>query len=344
MNLLKYVSTGIVLIGMLAGCGQTSIETLMIPGDVNPKARGKGMTAVILPFADYSNGDNIASAYRRNLLVTESLTDNLTSNGFGLSIQEDVFAYLVEQKIITVSRYEKEGSASLAYELQDPDWSDTMKGKLQSYMKHLNTESQSTATPDSPGTHGLTSQEVVKLGRKFGADYIIRGRILEFRARQEHTWAPWKRGMLPFAIGSANRMMFGFAASDSYDNWDNILAGGTWGAVIGNNAGGPWDPDSSTDFLGISGGQGANAITWSLAGAAFGSAAAHGGRVDQAVVQMRIWVQSAYDASVVWTNRVDVRVAPESVLAESKYDTLFEQAIRKATTALMNNFVMYGLP
>lgn len=139
-------------------------------------------------------------------------------------------------------------------------------------------------------------------------------------------------------------MAFGFADSATYDNWDNILAGGTWGTVVGASANNPWNPDDSKGFLGISGGEGANTIAWAAAGAMLGDMAQHGGRVDQAVVQMRIWVQSAYDASIVWTNRVDVRVSPESVLADNQYDTLFEHAIRKATTALMNNFVLYGLP
>jgi hypothetical protein len=69
----------------------------------------------------------------------------------------------------------------------------------------------------------------------------------------------------------------------------------------------------------------------------------HGGRVDQAVVRLRIWVQNAYDAQVVWTNQVEVRVAPESVLADNQYDDLFDQAIRKATSSLMNDFVETGL-
>ncbi|MCI5221441.1 MAG: hypothetical protein D3924_01850 [Candidatus Electrothrix sp. AR4] len=331
------------MISGLTGCGQTTVETLMIPAEVDPNARGKGMTAVILPFADYSNGDKIASAFRRSLLITESLTDNLTSNGFRLSVQEDVFQYLIDQKIINIASYSDAGSSSLAYELQDGDWSNVMKGKLQGYMQQQKSGSGTTPT-DNPGSHGLKAQDVVKIGRKFGADYIIRGRIIEFRTRQEHSWAPWKRGILPFALGGTSRIAFGFADSAKYDNWDNILAGGTWGAIIGNNASGPWNPDSATGFLGLSGGAGANAIAWSAAGAALGDMATHGGRVDQAVVQMRIWVQSSYDASVIWTNRVDVKVAPKSVLADKQYDVLFEQAIRKATTALMNNFVLYGLP
>ncbi|MCI5146180.1 MAG: hypothetical protein D3923_11780, partial [Candidatus Electrothrix sp. AR3] len=172
----------------------------------------------------------------------------------------------------------------------------------------------------------------------------IRGRILEFRTRQEHSWNPLKRGLLPFVNGVTGRLAFGFADSSKYDNLDNLVTGGSWGAIIGSNATGPWDPDDSYGFLGLSGGKGANTIAWTIAGGELGKMTAHGGRVDQAVVQMRIWVQNAYDASVVWTNRVDVRVAPASVLADNQYDNLFDQAVRKATTALMENFVTYGIP
>ncbi|MCI5190721.1 MAG: hypothetical protein D3905_13235, partial [Candidatus Electrothrix sp. AS4_5] len=112
MNLLKYISIGIVLIGAVTGCGKNTVETLMIPAQVEPHGRGKGMSAVILPFADYSNGDNIASAFRRNILITESLTDNLTSNGFRLSVQEDVFQYLLDQEIISATSYDELGSPS----------------------------------------------------------------------------------------------------------------------------------------------------------------------------------------------------------------------------------------
>lgn len=131
MNLLKYISIGIVLIGVLTGCGKNTVETLMVPAQVDPNGRGKDMSVVILPFADYSNGDNIASAFRRNILITESLTDNLTINGFRLTVQEDVFEYLLDQGIISSAPYDDSGSVSLVNELKDPDWSDVMKEKLQ---------------------------------------------------------------------------------------------------------------------------------------------------------------------------------------------------------------------
>ena len=137
MNLLKYVSVGIAVIGALSGCGRTTVETVMAPTGAYPNARGKGMTAVILPFADYSDGDNIASAFRRNMFITESLTDNLTRNGFGIAVQEDVFQYLVQQDVISIASYSdhkyRMSSPSLIKELEDPDWSETMKDRLRGY-------------------------------------------------------------------------------------------------------------------------------------------------------------------------------------------------------------------
>ncbi|MCW5198205.1 hypothetical protein VU07_02705 [Desulfobulbus sp. F4] len=342
MSLLKFVSAGILLTGLLTGCGKTTVETVMTPDEYSDNS-GKGRTAVILPFADYSEGDNVASAFRRHLLVTESLTNSLVSRGFGAPVPEDVFQYLIDQKIISIAPYgtKNGGSSSLASELEDPDWSDVMKTRLTAYMKFEEAHQENGNNPaaNSPGTHGLTDQEVVKVGRRFGADYIVRGRILEFRTRQEHTWDPRKRGLLPFVIGSTSRMAFGFADSSQYDNIGNTVAGGAWGAVIGSKADWPWDSDDSKGFFGISSGKGANTIVWSVLGGAAGEMATHGGRVDQAVVRLRIWVQNAYDAQVAWTNQVEVRVAPESILADNQYDDLFDHAIRKATSSLINDFV-----
>ena len=58
---------------------------------------------------------------------------------------------------------------------------------------------------------------------------------------------------------------------------------------------------------------------------------------------MRIWVQEAATGNVVWTNRVKVQVSPESVYADNQYDTLFDSAITKGVTSLVDNFVTYGL-
>lgn len=341
MKRLKYALCGLMLL-LLTGCGQTVVETLQVSQAAGPNAPGKGRTIVILPFADYTNADSLAAALRRDMAITESLTDRLVANGFKLPIQEDVFAYMVDQSIINLVAYEQNNSLSLNNELSG-EWGDVMKDQIRGYIAEQQSQRDNQVAA-SPGTHGLTEQTVAKIGRKFNADYIVRGRILEFKTRQEHTWAPWKRGILPFISGTTSQVAFGFADTDQYDTWNNMIAGGIWGGIIGNNAGGPWDPtDGGSEILGISGGSDANTILWGAVGALAGREAKNSGKVDQAVVQMRIWVQEAATGNVVWTNRVDVKVSPESVLADKQYDALFNQAIEKGVTTLIDNFISTAL-
>ncbi len=63
----------------------------------------------------------------------------------------------------------------------------------------------------------------------------------------------------------------------------------------------------------------------------------------KAAVQIRMWVQEAATGNVIWSNRIKVQVSPESVVADNQYDTLFETAIDKGVTTLVDHFVAYGL-
>jgi hypothetical protein len=324
---------------LIAGCGQTVVETLHVPDPPNPNAPGKGQTIVILPFADYTSADDIAGAYRRNLSITEAITDRLVANGFGMAIQEDVFDYLVDQSIIDIVAYEGKHTESLSAEL-DSDWSDLMKTQLQGYIE-LQKRHSGKSISGSPGTHALDSKTIAKLGRKFNADLIVRGRILEYKTRQEATWAPWKKGLLPFINGGTNRILNGFASSDAYDQRNEALTGMLIGGIIGyNNATVPWGTDKT--FWGMSDGM-ANTVFWAGAGAAAGMVSHSSGQVDQAAVQMRVWVQEAATGNVIWTNRVRVLVSPETVFADKQYDTLFNKAIEKGVDSLVDHFVSYGL-
>lgn len=339
MERLKYFLLGVLAL-TLTGCGQTVVETLNVPETPGYNAPGSGKTAVILPFADYSNGNDIASAHRRNMMVTETLTDRLVATGFGLPIQEDVFEFLVAENIIGLMPYENIRSNSLNYEMAG-DWSPEMKVEIQRYIDMQNVEMANGAT-GNPGTHGLTKNTVAKIGRYFDADYVVRGRILEFKTRDEATWAPWKKGLLPFINNGTQRILFGFADSDTYDELNSKITGGILGARIGyESANWPWG-DGDT-ILGISGGADANAILWGGVGWAAGGQLHKSGKVDQAAVQLRIWIQEAATGQVVWTNRISVKVSPESFLADNQYDTLFNQAIEKGISTLIDNFIVYGM-
>lgn len=342
MERLKYLVVGILAL-TFAGCGQTVVETLNVPGAPGFDAPGKGRAVVILPFADYSNAGNLESAYRRDMAVTEALTDRFVANGFSLPVQEDVFQYLVEQKVINLMPYEETKSISLVTELSN-DWSEGMKGEISRFIdqQHVTTN---TNVSDSSGTHGLNAKTVAKIGRNFKADYVVRGRILEYKTRQEATWEPWKKGIIPFINGGTSRVLMGFASSDSYDELNQKITGTLYGARMGyEHSNWPWDSDNNGDTIfGLSDGSDANAIVWGSVGNEMGSVSSHSGRVDQAVVQLRIWVQDATSGNVIWTNRVDVKVSPESFLADNQYDALFNKAIEKGVTTLIDNFVKTGL-
>jgi len=314
----------------LSGCGTgtTVQESLKVQPTVkNPI--GSDKTVVILPFADYSLAGNLETAYRRNLFVSENVTDQFIKYGFHLPVQEDVFLYLADHKIINVVAYNRKKTESLENEM-DKEWSSAMKETLQRYIDLAQKTETKAGNSDSPGTHGLTPQEVVKIGRHFSADYIVRGRIIQYKDRQDPSWNPAKKGIITFVAGVTNRMAFGQAESEKYDEWNNTLAGAADAAFIS----------------GVTDGDLSHAIAWGGAGAVLGNLAHHSGKIPQAVVQLRVWVQDAYTGNVVWTNRVDVKVSPESVLADYQYDALFEKATEKAISTLIDDFaqVVYNVP
>jgi hypothetical protein len=337
MNYCRYLLVGLMAL-LISGCGQTVTESLKQPL-VKKSTAGADKTIVILPFADYSEGDDIASAYHRSLYVNASLTDELVSNSFLLPVQEDVFLYLANQDIINVIAYEKKSNAFLEDEIQNGEWSGKMKAELQRYDEMSKKQLNNKPVLSNPGTHGLTRQEIVKIGRHFSADYILRGRIIQYKTRQDPSWSPLKKGIIGFVTGATNKIAFGQAKSDKYDNWGNMIAGGTYGAIAGNSwANGPWDTDHSNGLFGVSDASAGNAVVWGAVGAGLGHMAHNTGKVPQAVVQLRIWIQDAYTGDVVWTNRVDVKVSPQTFFADYQYDALFEAATEKAVTTLIDNF------
>jgi hypothetical protein len=169
MERLKYLVIEILAL-FLAGCGgrgQIVEEKLNVIENPVYNAPGSGKGIVILPLADYSQG-NLESAQRRNMFITESLTDNLVTQGFALPIQEDVIAYLSKEDLIDTAN-----TSSLAMEQKD-EWSPEMKAQLKIYQDQMGSD-------NSPGTHGLSKQTVAKIGKHFKTNYVLRGRILEFK-------------------------------------------------------------------------------------------------------------------------------------------------------------------
>lgn len=256
MDRLKYLVIGILAL-LLAGCGrgQVVVETLNVAEGPAYNAPGSGKSIVILPFADYSKG-NHESAQRRNMIVTEALTDRLLVNGFSLPIQEDVVDYLIKENFIGAN----DSTSSLILE-QNNDWSKEMQQQISTIIDQTANENNREAG-NAPGIHGLSTKQVAEIGQHFNADYIVRGRILEFKGR---------------SITETNKVQLRM-----------------------------WVDEDAT-------------------------------------VEMRMWIQDTTTGDVIWSNRINVKVTPESIAADNQYDTLSNKAIDKGVTTLVDHFVAYGL-
>jgi hypothetical protein len=343
---------------LLCGCGQTVSETLHIPEGSSAEYVCAGeKTIVVLPFADYSYADDLASVYNRNIAVTESLIDQLVAKGMRVPVQEDVFRFLVDSEIINLYSYGDGKSFSTTNRLErelENDWSDMMKEEFADLIavEQSRLSKHKKGNPlAAPGTHGLDRRSVARIGKAFDADYLVRGRIIAYDLQNENTWDPRKRGLLPFVFGASSKTLFGTAKSEEYDNLNAMAIGGMAGALIGNNLTTPFEPEAdpttivtATSTTTISPTNGTsdyatlNSLTWGLAGAGAAHLASKGGKTPQAVVHLRVWIQDTSSGEVVWTNRAEVKVSPESTFADSNSAALFSTAVDRAVAALVDDF------
>ncbi|MFC1845266.1 hypothetical protein ACFLZ5_10845 [Thermodesulfobacteriota bacterium] len=334
---------------LVSGCasGLTVTETLHVqdtPSASNVCATDKAV--VLLPFADYSSGDDIMSVHGRSRSITEALTDKFAGKGFKMPVQEDVTQYLVDAKIIRLASM---GTTSRIQQELSGEWSDLMKTELQNWIDADNTinaaKSGGADHPlNAPGVHGLDKKNIAKLGRRFNADYVVRGRIIEYNLQEEHTWNMQKKGFLPFIIGGSTQAVFGFAESEYYDNLNSIALWGLAGAIIGYNADTPFNPrvtrntSTGTVTTGDDDAEFWNTVTWGAVGAGAAHLANHSGKNPEAIVQLRIWVQDTATGEVVWTNRAEVKVAPENIYGDKRSEELFKTAVNRATSLLVDDF------
>ena len=327
---------------IISGCasGQSVTETFHFPDTPtagNVCATDK--TVVLLPFADYSSGDDVISIYKRSISITEALTDRFVYKGFKMPIQEDVTQYLVETNIIRLPP--QDGTSRLKTEL-DGEWSDVMKGEFEKWIEASRVETAASSggasnPGNAPGVHGLNKMSISKLGRRFNADYIVRGRIIEYDLQNEHTWDLRKKGIVPFIMKGTTQAAFGFAESKDYDNLNNIALWGLAGGIIGYHAGTP--VDSNTGTLNAGDYPTAwNSVIWGLGGAGIAHLANHSGETPEALVQLRIWVQDSATGEVVWTNRAEVKVAPQTVYGDKRSKEMFKTAVNRATSLLVDDF------
>jgi hypothetical protein len=327
----KFFVTGLLILILSSSCGQVVHETHspVIPGPVN----GEFKKAVILPFADYTPAFSPYGYWRRNVLVLEALQDELYKAGFVPSIYEDLVRYLLKKGIIQSSSELSAETELLQKELEQ-DYSDYIKRELSKSIQQnmLASNRYNTAESNTSKKIALDNKMLKDIGNEFGADYIVRGRIIEFRSSQENTFDPFRTGILPFVLKTGQRTIFGVAESATYETIDKVAVGAALGAIIGHTDSilKPSDGANYRDW---------NSLIWGTVGGGAAYLADKGGRVNKATVQLRMLVQDVRTGEIIWLNRAQVSSTPITTYADPDWDELFASAIKQAVKSLVDNFV-----
>jgi len=335
-----------------SGCGQ-KVRDSVKPVDTttieNPTPCAQ---IVMLPFADYTAGKAPDDSLRRQIKIQSAIAESLAHDGYYVPVEEDVVQYLIDLGIIQLIEtpaIESKRTRTTLFREMGTGWSDDMKQHIQNVL--LQNELTNVAEEKLKMSHiGLNRGTVRQIGKYFGADFILRGRIVEYEIREGKILNPLQQGILPFFFDWTSATIFGVAQSEQYDLWQDLALGGAMGAGLGSMANTPFNsPESSTKTVGshprfahtvttTSGGYehsaAYNAGVWGAAGMAAAYLAAKGGHVPQAVVQISLALQDAKTGKVVWANRVEKQVEPKSMWADPSNRTQMDRAIEEAAKAL----------
>ncbi len=346
----------VVLVIGLSGCGQ-KIKDSIVPVNTPTHSRTNEQI-VILPFADYSVGRHTDDALRRQIKIQEALAYRLAQRGFLVPVEEDVVQYLSDIGVILIVKASTEANrpyADLKREI-GTGWSPEMESEIRTLLMQ-NRGLNDSETRMEITKVGLDRGTLQQIGRYFGANYVLRGRIVEYEIRNNQALSPIQQGILPFFFDSASGFLFGFADSGRYDLWQDMAVGGGLGALFGSSANTPFNAPAKRQVVsghpmfgvsrtvergGYSNSNGLNAAVWGGTGAAVAYLASKGGNVPQAVIQLSLALQDVHTGKVVWENRVEKRVEPESAWADPSerlhMDTAVEEAARILADNLMASF------
>lgn len=164
---------------LIAGCGEKVTQPVApittTVGPDNAKA-----VIVIVPFADYSSGQRVDNPLRRQVKIHEALAYGLVQYGYYTPVEEDVMQYLSNMGVsIAGPTAGLDDAARRTVEREmAAGWSDKMRDRINDIIEE--NEQGNAERPGIQGNVGMNISVLKNVGRHFNADYVLRGRIIEY--------------------------------------------------------------------------------------------------------------------------------------------------------------------
>jgi len=347
----------ILLLVMTVSCGrQVVVEHVPPP----PMKMGQPQRVVILPFDDYALLDEegkkpLRAWYRENTLVHGFLAERWAQMGYFAVPFEEMFFAFKRNGWLEIEYPKKENKPK-----RESDIWDFFRAQMDiGEDKHGPTNEKKTVMVKP--WFDLNESDVYRLGRMYGAKYVVRGRIASVSYMQEHSANPLKGGLFAGTLNFVTRGLFGNPSGERFGQLQRATVAGLIGGVIGSNAKDPFEPPHEVveeeghpllplEVVKETGGNEDyeiwNSLIYGTAGATLGVLAGEGGIVDRVKVEMSIYVYDVENERLVWYDNVRVDASPQSFLSNQDDDSLLYEAVLGASQTLMSRLQRYffGFP
>ncbi len=297
---------------------------------------------VILPFYNC----NVAEFNKINLLLYDDISDELIKHNLIPVPFDEVVSLIYKNKDSDSPKI----SNSLLVELRSPLWSNEMKEEIQ---KIIYNDSIMHNSMSNKKCTSINEDEIFNIGKKYSAKFVVKALITELEFLNEETFNPFKIGFFNSPAKLISRTLYGKPKSEGWGTFQNVMSSGLLGGIIGYNLGEPFDSKSYKDvkvghpYLGYtikerSGGDSdhhwKNALFWGSMGAFNGFIASNSGDFKYLNVGIRIYIYDIDSMELIWTDRVKLRIEPESMYANVNENDLINSALKESVSLLMASF------
>ena len=182
------------------------VPSALAEGAKYPSYAFKADKVVILPFADYSHQTSFedATKWGGNRRVVEYIKNEFEARKIEVAPQDQVIEALLKSGAIKTLKY-VDDFGTPEYELiHAPHW-DMMTKEL---FKKIEAKQE----PTNP----IAKQQVIELGKAFGADVIVRGAILHYELKPklvENTF----EDLIPFLMIDKDKPLYAYAIGPEYE-------------------------------------------------------------------------------------------------------------------------------
>lgn len=302
------------VVAFLAGCSPVGSTIKPVTTNVTAKKYTRKVVVkdtqkvAIFPFADYSKEQSFLKnpKWGINRKIMEEVADAFIARGITVSNQEDVDGLLKSEGIISCMKPSDDPS-SPEWELANKPHSKIMRADMINMISQDTRREPNDSNAIQGVTAGLSKEKVKELGRRLGVDKIIRGRIIEYGFADTKSLNPMN-GLLPLVVGGLVEGMGAYVYQDAYETG---LPGPSWTAS-----------DLVYDYE-MGQGPGINLPS----------------KQRSCFVQVRLYMQDTSDGSILWSNRVEIRFSPTSLLNydENHPKNMTDKSIQGGVQLLMED-------